>query len=120
MASKDVSVFSARRAIRLKSLSLRKEILDQVAGFVELHVDLQGHQPLGALRGADQGAACVHVLDDPVAVERPVGQHSVELQTLDQRRHAGRIVAVSRHQLEPHQVAQGVGQGQDFGGPSAL
>ena len=133
MASKEVSVLSARMAMRLNSLSLRKEVLDQVAGFVELHVDFQRHQALGALRDADQGAACVHVLDDPIAVEGLVrcparvcwqtmrgGEQGVELQTLDQRRHADRVVAISRHQHKPHEIAQSVGQGQDFGRPAAL
>ena len=133
MASKDVPVFSARRAIRFKSLSLRKEVLDQVAGFVEIHVDFQRHQALGALRDADQGPALVHVLDDPIAAERLVrcpamvclqtmkgGEQGVELQTLDQRRHTNRIVAISRHQHKPHEIAQAVGQGQDFGRPAAL
>ena len=133
MASKEVSVLSARRAMRLKSLSLRKEVLDQVAGFVKFQVDLQGFQALGALRDADQGPACVHVLDDPIAVEGLVrcplmvcwqtmrgGQQGVEFQTLDQRGHADRVVAISRHQHKPHEIAQGVGQGQDFGRPAAL
>ena len=120
MASKEVSVLSARMAMRLNSLSLRKEVLDQVAGFVELHVDFQRHQALGALRDADQGPALVHVFDDPIAVERLVGEQGVELQTLDQRGHADRVVAISRHQHKPHEIAQGVGQGQDFGRPAAL
>ena len=133
MASKEVSVLSARRAMRLNSLSLRKEVLDQVAGFVKFQVDLQGFQALGALRDADQGPALVHVFDDPIAVERLVrcpamvclqtmkgGEQGVELQTLDQRGHADLVVAVSRHQHKPHEIAQGVGQGQDFGRPAAL
>ena len=76
--------------------------------------------PPWMLRDADQRPACVHVGDDPIAVECLIGQHRIEADPVDQGGHADRVKAVSRQQNEPHKIAQGVCQGEDFGGPAAL
>src|SRR5712691_283943 len=67
------------------------------------------------LRDHDLGAPLVKVGDDVVAVEGLVGDQRAELDPLDQRRHADGIEAPSRQQDESDEVAQGVGEGQDFG-----
>ena len=72
------------------------------------------------MRDANDRSAFVHLFDDPIAVEGLVGEQGVEFQTLDQRGQPDGVIAISRHQNEPHEVAQSIGQGEDFGRPSAL
>src|SRR5260370_15519282 len=67
------------------------------------------------LRNHNLGAALVEVGDDVVAVEGLVGDQRAELDALDQRRHADGIEALSRQQHESDEIAQSVGEGQDFG-----
>src|SRR5216683_4542056 len=67
------------------------------------------------LRNHDLGAALVEVGDDVVAVEGLVGDQRAELDALDQRRHADGIEALPRQQHESDEIAQSVGEGQDFG-----
>jgi len=65
-------------------------------------------------------SALVQFGDDPVGVEGLVGDQGAELDALDQRRDPHRIVALSRQQDESDEVAQGIGEGQDFGCHAAL
>ena len=65
-------------------------------------------------------AARVEFGDDPVAVEGLVGNQAAKLDALDQRRDADRVEAVSRQQDEADQIAERVGEGEDFGGQAAL
>ena len=43
-----------------------------------------------------------------------------ERQSVDQRRHAERVIAVAGQENEAHEIAQRVGQRQDLGGHAAL
>src|SRR5260370_30570368 len=61
------------------------------------------------------GAGVVEGGDDVVAVEGLVGDQRAELDALDQRRHADGIEALPRQQHESDEIAQSVGEGQDFG-----
>jgi hypothetical protein len=49
-----------------------------------------------------------------------VSDQGAELDALDQRRDSHRVVALSRQQHESDEVAQGIGEGQDFGRHAAL
>ena len=91
-----------------------------MAPFVHLVVDDKRLQTLRALRNDDLCAPRVHVFDDPIAVVRLVRQHGIELDPLDQRRDANGIVTIGGHQNEPHEVAQGVHEAQNFGRPTAF
>jgi hypothetical protein len=62
----------------------------------------------------DLGAARVEIGDNGVAVERLVGDQRVEDQSLDERRHAHRVEAVSRQKHEAHEIAERIGEGQDL------
>ena len=101
-------------------LQLAEEVLDQVAPFVNVLVDIER---LGAplmLRDYDLGLTFVHVSDDPVGIESLVGDQAAEFDVLDQGRDADGVKAVAGQQDEPHQVPKRVGQREDFSGPAAL
>ena len=49
-----------------------------------------------------------------------LAKQGIELDPVDERGHTDRVVAVSRQQHEPHEVAQGIAKGEDFGRPTAL
>src|ERR1700676_3447272 len=104
----------------LELLELAEEVLDQMAPFVHLGVDLEWGGAARMLRNHDLGAALVEVGDDVVAVEGLVGDQGAERDPLDQRRDADSIEALSRQQDESDEVAQGIGEGQDFGRHAAL
>src|SRR6185503_17790045 len=70
----------------LEFLQLAEEVLDQVAPFVNVLVDIER---LGAplmLRDYDLGLTFVHVFDDPVGIESLVGDQAAEFDVLDQGR----------------------------------
>src|SRR6187401_1721195 len=97
-----------------------EKVLDEMAPFVHLLVD--GERPCAArmLGDDDFGAARVEIGDNGVAVERLVGDQRVEGQSLDERRHTHRVEALSRQKHEAHEIAERIGEGQDFGGHAAF
>jgi len=101
-------------------LQLAEEVLDQVAPFVNVLVDIER---LGAplmLRDDDLRSALVQVFDDPIGIESLVGDQAAEFDVLDQGRDADGVKAMAGQQDEPHQVSERVGQREDFGGPAPL
>ena len=60
------------------------------------------------------------LIDDGVAVEGLVGDQSAEGEAVDERRHAHRIVTVAGQENEAHEIAERIGERQDFGGYAAL
>ena len=68
----------------------------------------------------DLGTALVEIGDDGVAVEGHVGDQATEDQSVDQRRHADRVIAMAGQENEAHEIAQRVGQRQDLGGHATL
>src|SRR6266700_6870127 len=104
----------------LELLEHAEEVLDQMTPFVHLGVDLERGGAARMLRDHDLGAALVEVGDDVVAVEGLVGDQGAELDPLDQRCDPHRIVALSRQQHESDEVAQSIGEGEDFGRHAAL
>ena len=99
---------------------LAEEILDQVAPFVNVGVDVERLGAPGMLRDYDLRLAFVHVFDDPVGIKSLVGDQAAEFDVLDQGRDADGIKAMAGQQDEPHQIPERVGQREDFGGPAAL
>ena len=90
-------------------LQLAEEILDQVAPFVDVLVDVER---LGAplmLRDDDLRPAFVQVFDDPVGIESLVGDQAAEFDVLDQGRNADGVKAMAGEQDEPHQIPERVG-----------
>ena len=97
-----------------------EEILDQVAPFVNVLVDVERLGAPGMLRDYDLGLAFVHVFDDPVGIKGLVGDQTTEFDVFDQGRDADGVKAMAGEQDEPHQIPKCVGQRKDFGGPAAL
>src|ERR1039458_625132 len=97
-----------------------EEVLDEMPPFVHLLIDGERLCAPRMLGDDDLGAACVEIGDNGVAVERFVGDQRVEDQSLDERRHAHRVEALSRQKHEAHEIAEGIGEGQDFGGHAAF
>jgi hypothetical protein len=87
---------------------LAEEILDQVAPFINVRVDVERLGAPGMLRDYDLRLSFVHVFDDPVRIKGLVGDQTTEFDVFDQG------------QDEPHQIPKCVGQRKDFGGPAAL
>ena len=73
-----------------------------------------------ALGDDDSCAALVEVFDDPVRIEGFVGDQRAEFDVLDQRGDSNRVVTLSRQEDEADQIAEGIGQGEDLGGPAAF
>ena len=87
-----------------------------------VHLLVEGERPAAPRVGGDDdtGAAFGQFGDDPVAIERLVGDQRAELDAIDQRGDADRVVALARQEVEADQIAQRVGERQDLGGPTAL
>jgi hypothetical protein len=101
-------------------LQLAEEVLDQMAPFVNVLVDIER---LGAplmLRDDDLGPAFVQLFDDPVGIKSLVGDQAAEFDILDQGRDADGVKAVAGQKDKPHQVPECVGQREDFGSPTTL
>ena len=101
-------------------LQFAEEILDQMAPFVNVLVDVERLGAPGMLRDDDLRLAFVHVFDDPVGIKSLVSDQAAEFDVLDQGRDADGIKAMAGEQDEPHQIPERVGQREDFGGPAAL
>ena len=90
-------------------LQLAEEILDQVAPFVNVLVDVERFGAPGVLRDYDLRLAFVHVFDDPVGIKGLVGDQAAEFDVLDQGRDADGVKAMAGEQDEPHQIPERVG-----------
>src|SRR3982751_4141522 len=66
------------------------------------------------------GAACIEIGDQGIAVERRVADQRPKGEPVDERRHAHRVEALPRQKHEAHQIAERVGERQDFGGQAAF
>ena len=104
----------------LEFLELAEEVLDEMPPLVELGIERQGHCAARMLRDDDLGTALVQIGNDGIAVEGLVGDQTAECETVDQRSDAHRIEAMARQQNKADEIAERVGQRQDFGGYAAL
>ena len=87
-------------------LELAEEVFDEMPPFVHLLVDGERLCATRMLGDDDLGAARVEFGDNGVAVERLVGDQRVEGQSLNERRHAHRVEALSRQKHEAHEIAE--------------
>jgi hypothetical protein len=97
-----------------------EEILDQVAPFVDLLVDVERLGSPLMLRDDDLGLAVVQFFDDPVGIKSFVGDQAAEFDVFDQGSDAHGVKAMAGEQDEPHQIPKRIGQREDFGGPAAF
>ena len=111
--------FVAAHGDSLELLQFAEEVLDEMPPLVGIEVNGEWSDALGPLRDHDLCSAFAQFRDDPVGVKRFVGDQSVELDALDQRRNADCVVSLTRQQDEPNEIAQRVGKRQDFGRQAA-
>src|SRR5882757_9972058 len=97
-----------------------EEVLDEMPPFVHLLVDGKRLGTARMLGDDGLGTAGVEIRDDDVAVERLVGDQRVEGQSFDERWHTHGVKALTREKHEAHQIAERVGERQDFGGHAAF
>src|SRR5690242_19868951 len=91
-----------------------------MAPFVHLGVDLERRRAARMLRDHDLGATPVEFGDDVIAVEGRIGDEGIELKAVNERRDPDRVEALSGQQHKADEIAQGIGEGQDFGRHAAL
>ena len=89
-------------------LQFAEEILDQVAPFVDVLVDIEGFGSPLMLRDDDLGPASVQLFDDPVGIKSLVGDQAIEFDILDQGRDADGVEAVAGQKDKPYQIAERV------------
>src|SRR5215217_7368404 len=94
-------------------------VLDEVAPAVHVAVEAEGGSAVGLGRDHRGGGAIVEGRPQPVRVARLAAERGAEGDALDQRPHADGVVALAGQQDEPHQVAEGVNQGDDLGRQAA-
>jgi hypothetical protein len=64
-------------------------------------------------------ATFVHVFDDPIRIERLVGDQATECDILKERSDADGVIVLSGQENEADQIAERIRQGQDFGAQPA-
>ena len=111
--------FVASHSHSLEFFQFAEEVLDQVPPLVDVEVNFERGNALGPLRDDDLCSALVQLRDNPVGVECLVCDQSVELDALDQRRDPYRVVSLAWQKYKPDEIAQRVGERQDFGRQAA-
>ena len=112
--------FIATHGNTLELFDFTEEILDQVPPFINFGVDIERFRAPRVLGDDNFSAAFVEIFNDPIGVEGFVGDQSAEIQAFDQRFNPHSVEAMSRQQLEPHKIAQGIGESEDFRRHSAF
>ena len=87
--------------------------------FIDFAIDVQWLETLRALGYDDLHAPFVHVFDDPIRIERLVGDQAAEFDILDERGDADGVMALSGQENKADQIAERIRQGQDFGAQPA-
>jgi hypothetical protein len=111
--------FACAHGDALELFEFAEEIFDQVAPLVDLQVDIERLGPTWMLGDDDLRAALGQVGDDGVGIESLVSDQTAKLDILYQWRNADSIEALARQENKPHEVAQRIGQRQDFGRQTA-
>jgi hypothetical protein len=101
-------------------LELAEEVFDQVPPLVKLGIERERLRPPWVLRDDDLGAALVQLGNDGIAVEGLVGDQSAKGETVDERSDADRIETMARQENKADEIAERIGQRQDFGRHAAL
>ena len=64
---------------------------------------------VGMLGDADPGIATVHLIDDPIGIERLVSDQAAKAQPADQGCYANYVVALARQQHKPNLATEPIG-----------
>jgi len=88
--------------------------------FIHLLVDFEGLGTARMLRNDDLGTTFVERCDDRIAVERLVPEQRTKIDPLNERLDADSVKALSWQQDKADQIAECIGQSEDFGRYPAL
>jgi len=86
-----------------------------MAPLVHLEITGDAGGAVGFGRDHSHSPVLSQISPDGVAVEGFIGQQGGELEPVQQRRDANAVVPLPGEETEPHQVAQRIDQGEDFG-----
>jgi hypothetical protein len=99
-----------------KLLEFGEEVLDQVAFFVYVAIEVTGLAAISLWRNDRSLACCRERLDDPlIGVEGLVGDQLVGLHFRQEMVGTNQIVCLATGQMEADRVAERIGQGMDLG-----
>ena len=75
---------------------------------------------LWSLRNDDSSTPFIEFLVEPIAVEGFVGEQVLEINAINEWRNADGVISVAGQEDEADKIAQCIGQGEDFGRPTAF
>jgi hypothetical protein len=88
--------FVAAHGNAFELFDLAEEVLDQMAPFIDFRVDVERAFALWTLGNNDFRSTFIHVCENPIRIKSFVGDEGAKRDVLDQRRHAGCVMALSR------------------------
>ena len=112
--------FVATHGDAFELFEFAEEVFDQVAPFINFHGDIERLGASGVLRDNDFRANFVHVCDKPIRIKSLIGDEAAKFDVFDQRRHAGRVVALPWQQNKADQIAERVRERANLGRQAAL
>ena len=112
--------FVASHGDAFEVLEFAEEVFDEMAPFVEFGVDLEWLASPWMLGDDDFCAPLIHVFDDPVGIKGLVGDQCAKFDVVDKGSEANCIEAMTGQKDEAHEIAQGIGEGENFGGHAAF
>ena len=87
---------------------------------VDHAINGQRRKALWPLRNYDASATLIKFVVEPIAVESLVGQQVLEINAINERRHANGVIAIAMQENEAHQVTHCVGKCEDRGRAATL
>ena len=112
--------FVAAHGDAFELFEFAEEVFDQMPPFVDFQIDIERLGASGVLRDDDFRATFVHVCDNPIRIKSLIGDEAAKFDVVDQRRHAGRVVALPRQQNKTHQIAERVRERENLGRQATL
>ena len=100
-------------------LDLCEVVFDEVPPLVGMFVVVARNLSVCLGRDDRRRAACIELGEEPIGVERLVGQQRIEMHASDQRRDAFDVMRLTRQQEKIEQVSLGVDERNDLGCQSA-
>lgn len=83
-------------------------------------INCQRRKSLWSLRNDDASASFIKFVIEPIAVESLVCQQVLEINAVNEWRHANGVIPIARQENEADKIAQCVCQCEDFGRPATF
>ena len=91
-----------------------------MAPFVNLLIVRDRDYPIALCRNDSRRTAFPQGLTQTIGIESLVGHQGIEREAIDQIRYTDDLTALAGKQFETNEIAQGIGEGQNFGRQSAF